>query len=406
MVGTLLQRARKLTMVVLALAGAGLSSAVCAAPDVTQVRAWEHPNHTRLVLEMSAEVEYSYFALSRPRRLVIDFPELSFALTRDSMAAGPVGLVQAMRFGLFAPGTSRVVLDLAGPARVKAAFVLPPAEGKPYRFVLDLEATDSASFAQNVRPLPAPTPQPVVAVPPVAAVPDRPRGKPVIVIDAGHGGVDPGAIGASGIYEKAIALAAARQLADRLAVGGRYTVMLTRDKDIFLRLRRRFAVARHASADLFLSLHADSMANTSVRGSHVYTLSKTASDSEAAALAVKENTADIIAGLDLAEYSPEVNTILLDLSQRETNNRSVEVADRMVEALRRTDLPSLGRPHRQAGFAVLKAPDVPSVLIELGFLSNPEDEAMLADATARLPLIEALAGAIDRHFATRTAARQ
>ncbi len=394
-------------MMALALACAGLGAGTAAAvPDVTQVRAWEHPSHTRLVLEISAEVEYSYFALSRPRRLVIDFPELSFALTRDSMANGPVGLVQAMRFGLFEPGTSRVVLDLAGPARVKAAFVLPPADGKPYRFVLDLEATDTASFAQNVRPLPAPTPQPVVAVPPVAAVPERPAGKPVIVIDAGHGGVDPGAIGASGIYEKAITLATARQLAERLRAGARYTVLLTRDRDIFLRLRRRFAVARLASADLFLSLHADSMANSSVRGSHVYTLSKTASDSEAAALAIKENTADIIAGLDLAEYSPEVNTILLDLSQRETNNRSVEVADRMVEALRRAGLPSLGRPHRQAGFAVLKAPDVPSVLIELGFLSNTEDEAMLADATARLPLIEAIAGAVDRHFATRTAARQ
>jgi N-acetylmuramoyl-L-alanine amidase len=402
MVGTISRRVCSLVFAALMMVGAGAAGAV---PDVTQVRAWEHPDKTRLVLEMSAEVEFSYFALGQPRRLVIDFPELSFALTRDSMASGRVGLVQAIRYGLFEPGTSRVVLDLAGPARVKTAFVLPPADGKPYRFVLDLVATDPASFTQNVRAVPAPALQPVVAVSPVTAVPERPRGKPIIVIDAGHGGVDPGAIGASGIYEKTIALAAARQLAHHLRASGRYQVIMTRDTDLFLRLRQRFAMARHYGADLFLSLHADSMANASVRGSHVYTLSKTASDSEAAALAVKENTADIIAGLDLAEYSPEVNTILLDLSQRETNNRSVEVADRFVEAFRRAGLPSLGRPHRQAGFAVLKAPDVPSVLVELGFLSNAEDEAMLADATARLPLIEALAGAIDRHFATRTAAR-
>jgi N-acetylmuramoyl-L-alanine amidase len=405
MVEKLSRRAHMLAMAALALASAGLGTAVSAAPDVTMVRAWEHPVHTRLVMEMSAEVDFLFFALSRPRRLVIDFPELSFSLTRDPMGGKSVGLVQAMRFGLFAPGTSRVVLDLAGPARVKAALVLPPADGKPYRFVLDLEATDVASFAQNVRPLPAPIAQPAEIVPPIAAVPERHGGKPVIIIDAGHGGVDPGAIGATGIYEKTIALAAARQLAERLRAGGRYHVVLTRDTDVFLRLRRRFAMARHASADLFLSLHADSIANAAVRGSHVYTLSKKASDSEAEALAAKENKADIIAGVDLAEHSPVVNTILVDLTQRETNNRSLEIADRMVEALRRAGLPSLSRPHRQAGFAVLKAPDVPSVLIELGFLSNAEDEAMLADAAARLPLIAAIVGAIDRHFATRITAR-
>ena len=163
-------------------------------------------------------------------------------------------------------------------------------------------------------------------------------------------------------------------------------------------------MARDAGADMFLSLHADSIADRRVRGSHVYTLTKTASDAEAAALAAKENKADIIAGLDLAEYSPVVNTILLDLSQRETNNRSAEVAERVVEELHRAGVYSLGRPHRHAGFAVLKAPDVPSVLIELGFLSNGDDEAMLSDAAARRPLIEALARAVDRHFDLRTAA--
>ena len=388
-----------------AMAAVALCSAATAAepPTVSVVRAWEHPTYTRLVIEVSASVDYSLFMLSNPRRLVIDFPELAFALPMAPLGSEPVGVVGAMRFGLFEPGNSRVVLDLALPTRVKTSFLLPPSEGKPYRFVLDLEPTDEASFAKIVR-RPAVVVQPAVVAPPAATLPRRADGKHVVVIDAGHGGVDPGAIGASGVYEKTIALAAARQLAELLRATGRYHVELTRQGDRFIRLRQRLQMAHLAGAELFLSLHADSIANRRVRGSHVYSLSKTSSDAEAAALAAKENKADIIAGLDLAEFSPVVSTILLDLSQRETNIRSAEVADRIVEELRRASVHSLGRPHRQAGFAVLKAPDVPSVLVELGFLSNSDDEAMLSDAAARRPLIEALARAVDRHFDLRTAA--
>jgi N-acetylmuramoyl-L-alanine amidase len=309
-----------------------------------------------------------------------------------------------MRTGLFEPGTSRMVLDLGRPALVRKAFLMPPSEGKPHRFVLDLEPAEEAAFVEQVRrSAPHPPAPPPDIEPPAAAVPPRPDGRHVIVIDPGHGGVDPGAIGASGVYEKDIALAAAGQLAARLSASGRYHVELTRDRDIFLPLRRRVAIAHLSGAELFLSLHADSMANAKVRGSHVYSLSKNASDAEAAALAAKENKSDIIAGLDLAGYSPEVNTILLDLSQRETNNTSAEIAGRMVDEFRRSGIHALGRPHRQAGFAVLKAPDVPSVLIEMGFLSNRADEAMLASEPARAPLIDAIVRAVDRYFETRTA---
>jgi N-acetylmuramoyl-L-alanine amidase len=393
----------------LAALAAGLVSAAPAsiaetAAEVTEARAWKHPTYTRLVLEMSAAVDFSIFTLVAPDRLVVDFPELDFRLPPTPLGGRPVGAIKTMRYGLFEPGTSRLVLDLAQPARVKRSFLIPPAEGMPHRFVLDLEETDAAAFARAARTTaPAAVPAPA-SEPPAATVPRRADGKHVVVVDAGHGGVDPGAISAAGHYEKHIALAAARELAARLEATGRYHVVMTRDRDIFLRLRDRVAIARRAGAELFLSLHADSIADASVRGSHVYSLSKTASDAEAAALAASENKSDVIAGLDLAEYTPEVHSILLDLSQRETNNSSAEMANRLVDEFKHTNGHALNRLHRQAGFAVLKAPDVPSVLIELGFLSNRDDEALLATAEGRARIIEAIVHAVDRHFAPRTAA--
>ncbi len=372
-------------------------------PKVTTARVGDHPTHTRLVLEMDGPFTFSYFTLVDPERLVVDFPELDFDLARNPLAREAIGAIGAMRYGLFKPGNSRIVLDLIGPSKVVKAFTMPPVDSYGYRFVLDLARTSQEDFIEQARLTKPkqPTPAPVIETP-AATVPQRSDGKRVIAIDAGHGGVDPGAVGAGGTYEKSITLAAALQLADRLRETGRYHVVLTRDSDIFLPLRKRVALARNAGAELFLSLHADSIGNTKVRGSHVYSLSKTASDAEAAALAAKENKADVIAGLNLAEYSSDVHTILLDLSQRETNNTSIEMADRLVAGFRKNGVQSLNRPHRQAGFAVLKAPDVPSVLIELGFLSNKEDEAMLLKAKGRAPIIAAIVSAVDKHFATQT----
>ena len=374
---------------------------------VTGARAWQHPDYTRLVLEISAPVEFALFTLAEPRRLVIDFPELAFALAPNLFADGGVGAIADIRYGLFEPGKSRMVIDLAQPVTVRSAFLIEPMEGYSDRFVLDLAPIDAATFAQQARlNRPMQTAAAPAIAPPVADLPARSDGKHVIVVDAGHGGVDPGAIAATGMYEKRIALAAARELALRLLATGRYHVVMTRDRDIFLPLRKRVAIARNSGGELFLSIHADSMKDASVRGSHVYSLSKKASDAEAEALAAKENKSDLIAGLDLADYSSDVHTILLDLSQRETNNTSAEVANRFVESFADKGIRSLSRPHRQAGFAVLKAPDVPSVLIELGFLSNPQDAAMLATPKGRAPIVEAIVAATEKFFATRTAQSQ
>ncbi|TNC97136.1 MAG: N-acetylmuramoyl-L-alanine amidase [Stygiobacter sp.] len=262
-----------------------------------------------------------------------------------------------------------------------------------------------------VEPAPAPAPvirQPVIeeAAAPVRAAPEpamqssrspRSEGKAVVVIDPGHGGVDPGALGVSGIYEKHITLAMARELKAQLEKGGRYKVQLTRDRDVFIRLRERVAIARQYGADLFISLHADSVPNPQLAGLSVYTLSQTASDGEAQTLADKENKADLIAGIDLSHESADVANILIDLAQRETMNRSAGIAGGVVTELgRETTL--LGNTHRFAGFAVLKAPDVPSILVELGYLSNPTEEKLLRQPDYRLKLAKGIARAVDRHF--------
>lgn len=235
----------------------------------------------------------------------------------------------------------------------------------------------------------------------------RPRdgGLPVIVIDPGHGGVDPGAIGVSGIYEKHITLALARELKTALEKSGRYRVHLTRDRDVFIRLRDRVAIARQYGADLFISLHADAVQNPSIRGLSVYTLSQNASDNEAQALAEKENKADLIAGVDLSHETPDVAGILIDLAQRETRNRSAGFASEMVDEVGQ-EFNLLDNTHRFAGFAVLKAPDLPSVLVETGYLSNDYEEKQLRQPTYRARLAKAIARAIDRYFPSSQKAAQ
>ncbi|WP_254432419.1 N-acetylmuramoyl-L-alanine amidase [Magnetospirillum sp. SS-4] len=222
-------------------------------------------------------------------------------------------------------------------------------------------------------------------------------GVPVIVIDPGHGGVDPGAIGVSGIYEKHITLAMARELKTALEKGGRYRVHLTRDRDVFIRLRDRVAIARQVGADLFISLHADAVQSPQIRGLSVYTLSQNASDSEAQALAEKENKADLIAGVDLSHETPDVAGILIDLAQRETMNRSAGFATELVDEVGQ-EMDLLGNTHRFAGFAVLKAPDVPAVLVEMGYLSNEFEERQLRQPQYRARLAKAVTRAIERYF--------
>ena len=226
----------------------------------------------------------------------------------------------------------------------------------------------------------------------------RKTNKRIVVIDPGHGGVDPGAIGVTGTYEKLVTLSASKSLKRVLEETGRYEVILTRGRDVFLRLRDRFNIAHRKKACLFLSIHADSSRKHSVRGVSVYTLSDKASDSEAGALAARENKADIIAGIDLSDHAADVSAILVDLTQRATNNDSSRFAEILVEAFKKEKINIVKNSHRSAGFAVLKSPRVPSLLIELGFLSNRREEKLLRSSSHQERLARAILHASDRYF--------
>ena len=229
----------------------------------------------------------------------------------------------------------------------------------------------------------------------------HPRKPPrVIALDPGHGGIDPGAISPHRIYEKDITLPAARELARQLDATGRYRTVLTRRGDIFVPLRRRVARARADRADLFLSIHADALPDSTIRGLSVYTLSNEASDRATAALATRENKDDFIAGIRLSRQPREIGAILVDLARRQTNNLSLTLARAIVAELGRA-VPLLEKPHREAGFAVLSAPDLPSALVELGCLSNPEDERLLRQRSYQQLLARGLTHAIDDYFAAR-----
>lgn len=376
-----------------------------ASTRATGVRLGAHDSFTRVVLDVSEKVDFSLFTLPDPFRIVVDLPEIDWQFQGQGVFGGN-GMVTALRYGLFQPGNSRIVFDLSRPASIKQAFVLPPGGGNGWRFVLDLEHTTPEQFLATSGPtnrvgsyLPS---KPAEVQDAVVKVPEQPRDiaaerKPVIVLDPGHGGVDPGAVGVSGVYEKNLTLSAAHEFKEILSQSGKYTIHLTRERDVFLKLRERIAVARRYGADLFISIHADSNPSASVKGLSVYTLSEKSSDSEAAALAEAENKADIIAGIDLSHESPDVTNILIDLAQRETMNLSSRMAETMVSQLRQ-EVTLLRRSHRYAGFAVLKAPDVPSVLMEMGYLSNREEERQLRTKQYRARLGTSLHQAVDHYF--------
>ena len=400
-------------VLLLALGGAP-RPALAEAIVVTDIRVGQHGDVTRFVLDFTHRVAFSLFTLAEPDRLVIDLPEVGWRLPPRPLPRR-TGVLDTLRYGLFKPGHSRVVVDLTRPVAAKRAYLMDPEGGRGYRLVLDLiPATRQAFLALGKAPpapgTAAPQPSPTAArgrdvaqaagrlpFPTPPRKPELDTVKRVIAIDPGHGGVDPGTVGGSRTYEKHITLSMAREIRERLQATGRYKIVLTRDRDVFVRLRDRIAVAREAGAELFISIHADAIKNRRIRGLSVYTLSEKASDKEAAALATKENKADLIAGIDLTKETAEVTNILIDLAQRESMNQSARFAARLVKELAR-ETKLLRNTHRFAGFVVLKAPDVPSVLMELGFLSNRQDEAALRRKTYRAKLIAALGRAADAYF--------
>ncbi|MDH5773158.1 MAG: N-acetylmuramoyl-L-alanine amidase [Rhodospirillaceae bacterium] len=378
---------------------------------VSNVRVGVHGKETRVVLDIDRPVEFSIFTLPAPYRVVINLPEVKWGMPSGGAVANGAlknSLMSSYRYGLFTPGSSRMVIDAIGPLEVKKAFLLKPVNGSSvqhHRLVLDLVPTSETVFLESLaqrksqaKASEADDNQVQNASIPMPIKKPKSNGKKIIMLDPGHGGVDPGTIGVSGTYEKNITLAMARDIKKAIEKSGNFQVKLTRDRDIFIRLRDRVTKARVAGADLFISIHADAIKNPKTRGLSVYTLSDKASDKEAAALARKENKADLIAGLDLSTENAEVTNILIDLAQRETMNQSAIVAQNLVKELKR-EVKLLRNTHRFAGFAVLKAPDLPSILVETGFLSNRQDERNLLNAKYRAKLAEAIAKGVKSHFA-------
>ena len=360
-------------------------------------------DRTRVVFDLDQSVPVRVFRLDNPDRVVIDLERVRWRAGAVSRTATST-LVHRLRYGDFNATTSRIVLDCRNPVQIAHALVATPAGG--HQLIVDLVALGASPEA---RPAAAAEATRTAAAWSIAAPSRKPRppgAQRIVVLDPGHGGIDPGAKGVSGILEKNLTLSAARRLREHLQRTGRYKVVMTRDRDVHVRLRRRIEIARAAGADVFLSLHADAHPDARVQGASVYTLSERASDAEAAALAERENKADMILGVDLSNEAPEVANILIDLTRRETNNQSSRLAADLVRELKQQSK-LLRNSHRVAGFAVLKAPDVPSVLIELGYLSNAKDDKKLRRGDYMDALAAAIARAIDRHFTEiETAQRQ
>lgn len=396
-------------------------AAVLAAPParaeaaVTGVRVSQHRGFTRLTLTLTAPVRFRAATAGAPYRLVLELERVEWRLS-PVVALGD-GLVASLRYEAAPDGPSRVVAALRGPARVQKTFALRPRRNQSWRLVVDLERISKDAFERlhGARERRATV---HLVADRTAETRHRDRAKraqtgdvrasaiagpdvaPLIVLDPGHGGKDSGAVSPWGLQEKSVVLRFARILRGALLRTGRYRVLMTRHDDTFLPLRRRYEVASRARADLFMSIHANSNPYRRMRGLSVYTLSARASDRLAAAMAHHENRADEIAGVNLEDKSDPVSGILIDLVRRETMLRSLRFARLVVkEAGAVTRL--LIKPHRSAGFVVLKAPDVPSVLVELGVLTNRADESKLRHTAYLRRVAAAMVRAIDRFFAGR-----
>ncbi len=363
-------------------------------------------NRTDVTIDLTQGVTAEAFTLANPYRVVIDLPGVAFQVSGgDSVRPG--GLVKAIRHGAFADGRGRVVIDTSGPVAIARASMDSRNEGG-VRLTLALSPMQPAEFGNGTGSARARVPsaavKPAVFDDTAGAVP---RSKPRVMIDPGHGGIDPGAIGAGKISEKVVVLAVALQLRSALLANGRYDVQMTRADDTFVPLDRRVTMAGQAKADLFISLHADAVDDPAtgkgIRGASVYTLSERASDEQARAMADKENAADLAAGIDQipSVERDDVKNILFELTARETAVFSHLLSRSVVTQLGKSG--SLARqPERAAAFRVLKQPHAPSILIELGFLSHPAEELQLASPQWQRQVARGLAAAVDTYFVMKS----
>lgn len=382
-------------------------------PIASDARLAGDAKQTRFVLDLDKTIKFRAFALADPYRVVVDISQVSFQLAAGTGTAGR-GLIKAFRYGLVMPGGSRIVFDLTGPARIANSYVLDAANGQPPRLVLELEQVDRTTFVQSLAAEGRPELRPAIAdakdtaaAAEAAARPATPASgdlRPVVVIDPGHGGIDNGTQ-SSGESEKNLVLGFALALRDRIEKKGKYRVVMTRTDDTFIPLADRVRIARNQSAALFVSIHADALPRSEgdAQGATIYTLSDRASDTEAERLAEAENKADAIGGVNLTEEPTEVADILIDLAQRETRTFSNRFARLLMGEMKKSTVRMYKHPLKSAGFKVLKAPDVPSVLIELGYVSNKGDLEHLVSENWRSRTVGSMAQAIDAFFAKRLA---
>jgi len=401
--GPIQMRSGWLIPAVLALLLGVLSGAFAAPRDGRGLEMTGDGKHVRIVISFDGEPDPKFLLLRAPHRLVIDLPGTRLFIAPPDLKAR--GLIRGVRYGQLKTDDTRLILTGRGPFRLDGFEVVRDGTAPGHRLVVDLSASSESDFeaalAQQAQTTGSTAP--AAGNDRIGQAASQPDGRFTIVIDPGHGGIDGGAEGLHGTVEKDITLTFATELSERLRTEGRYDVFMTRQTDEFLRLDERVRIARQKGADLFISVHADTINLKGIRGATVYTISDTASDAEAQALADRENLSDQLAGMEIEEENHEVADILIDLIRRETHGYSIRFARSLVEELsHRVGL--INNPHRFAGFKVLKAPDVPSVLVELGYLSNARDEEQLQSAEWRGKAADSIAEAIAEFAAARSAA--
>lgn len=447
---TIIHNAKSIAAAILT--GCILLNTAVHATEIKDIRIGQHPDKKRIVIEIDAPVDYRTFSIDNPDRIIIDLPNLTKHDAIQNTETTNTG-INDIRYGNLGAGLSRLVFEMNQPAIIKTAFLIPKRDGTPDRLVIDYALTNAATAKKTANKIIGTMPTTkstnaqaaidnmagslgtlVIKSTPTTNKPQKDNdsagteksikqassppvisydedltlstpqkntsSKPLIIIDPGHGGPDPGAKGANGIYEKNITLAVGKKLKKILEDSGHYRVKMTRETDIFIPLRDRVRFARRHGGDLFISIHADSISKSTVSGASVYTLSEKASDAETAKLAARENSADLIGGIDLSDQDADVANILLDLTTRDTMNQSKFMANTVVNKLNQHQVKTLGeRPHRSAGFAVLKATDIPSILVEMGYVTNLQEANKLSSAAYQQQIAQALRTSVDNFFA-------